>query len=188
MIFSKKVNCIVYGLLSLFFIVGIILIVRINIMYPNAIVVDNKETGFVEWLGCRIEAESVKVYSPQEYVDNFPKYAMHFEYMVNDRYDEAKEGVVVYTIKVTNTNNETIDFRPHMQAYACSEPSMWCNGLAPLTSDTTVLEAGQTKEYIVASSYQPSLVHSKYIDRMREEEFQLIFSNYPEKILLRFDK
>lgn len=186
MIFSKKINLYIYSFLAIFIIGCLIFIIRINLLYPNAKIVDNTETGYIMWRGCKIEADSVEVFSPEEFVENFPEYVYQFDYLLNNRHDNRLEGIAVFKIKITNETEKSVDFRVNGQAYACSTPSMWANGLAAL-SEEHIIEPNKTVEYVVGAAYQPTLVNKKYIERMKTSEFMLVFSNYPERLLLRFN-
>ena len=65
-------------------------------------------------------------------------------------------------------------------------PSAWHNGVPPL-SGKSKLAAGEESIVEVSSLYSPSLVNHLQIGNMESNEYHLVLSYYPEKIMLLFN-
>lgn len=183
MIFSKKVN-ITLGII----VVGIICICmasafELNRRFPNAKVVSNDETDSIIWKGCRVRAIEKQIYSVDEYNALYPDDESH-QYL-SER-DTSGMGIVLYRVEVMNENDYEVNFKLVFQAEAAAFPSAWYNGLSPL-SGGGVLEPGETQIMEATALYAPSLVHFTQLENMENNRFQLIFSFYPERVVLEFD-
>ena len=183
MIFSNKIaNYIHIGAILIVIIVCVFLAVDVNKRFPQAEIVSNRNNEeCVEWLGCSIKALEYGVYTIGEYKKAHPEdmnYAMA---------DESKEGtgVVWFRTEVTNKNDYEVKFSLTRQSVAAAFPSAWNNGVQPL-SGHGVLSPGETRVMEGIAYYGPTLYHFTEAEHFPDNEFQLIFSFYPERVILHF--
>lgn len=182
MIFSKKINRINTVIIIILCAVCLFMAVDVNTRFPNASVVTNDEDNAVVWRGFKIKALEKTVYTADEYLESYPDDMLHSHYVVQDTTDK---GVVVFRVEVENLNSYTADFYLSGNANAAAFPSAWFNGVMPVTG-TVTLEPGECEVVEAAADYAPSLVHFTEMETFMDNEFQLIFSYYPERIVLRF--
>lgn len=185
MIFSKKVNRILAVLAGVFFVTCACLIVRINILYPPAPVITNSKDNSVTWQGCEITALEKIIYTPKDFNSAYPE-VMYYRYLMEGDTEHTKSRIVVFRVRVKNVTDAARSFVLPSCAYAEAFPSAWANGIAPITKDFR-LEPGQEKEMEAAAYYGPSLVYPSHLQHMEDNQFQLVFSYYPDKVVLTFD-
>lgn len=183
MIFSKKVNMINTVITIVLCVICLFMAVDVNTRFPNATVVTNDGDNAIVWRGFKVKALEKTVYTAAEYLDNHPDDMFHSYYAGRDNTDK---GVVVYRIEVENLNNYTADFSISGNADAVAFPCAWSNGVMPVTG-TVTLNPGERKVVEGAADYAPTLVHFTETNTFKDNEFQLIFSYYPERIVLKFD-
>lgn len=182
MIFSKPVNRIL-GIITTFCIIVLLLMaVDINRRFPNAKEISNDDSDSVMWKGCRIRALKKEVCSLEEYMQIHPD-DEEYSFMAEDNMYGV--GIVTYYVEVINENDYTVRFRLDTAASAAAFPSGWHNGIGSKEGGVELLP-GEKKMMEATSLYAPSLVHFTELDTIEENEFQLIFSFYPERVVLKF--
>lgn len=183
MIFSNKVNRIVVLAVSVLLIVCSVQIYDVNRRFPNAKVISNDENNCIYLKGCQIKALDKTLYTVEEFLEAFPNDTF---YRHREGADNRGSGMVVYRVEVTNHNDRAVSFVFPIRAAAAAFPSTWSNGLIQLGDDTRI-EAGETKIMTAYAFYAPTLIHFTQRKKFADNEFQLIFTFYPERIVLRFD-
>lgn len=183
MIFSKKINRLVFIFLLLTLIVCGVRIYDVNSRFPNAREITNDEEDSIYWKGCKVHALDKTIYTVEEYNAAFPEDG---SYQYLNGKDNQGSGIVVYRVEVTNMNDRAVRFWLPVHAEAAAFPSTWHNGLSFMSDDIRI-DAGETKIMMANAYYAPSLVHFTQLENMEDNEFQLIFSFYPERVVLKFD-
>lgn len=184
MIFSKRVNIINTVITIMLCTVCLVMAVDVNTRFPNASVVTNDKDNAIIWRGFKVKALEKTVYTAEAYLETYPNDMFHGYYA--QRQDNTNRGVIVYRVEVENFNNYTAKFSLSGNADAAAFPSAWSNGVMPLSEDVT-LKPGERAVLEGAADYTPTLVHDSERDTFKDNEFQLIFSYYPERIVLKFD-
>ena len=185
MIFSKKVNIVNAIIVAIFLIVCGCMIIHINRIYGKADIVTNSEDNSVMWLGCKVTALNKKIYTVEDFLTAYPDNAM-YKYLLNGSYDTTNYRIVVFKVNVKNTTESTVGFSLSKQVVAEAFPSAWSNGAPPISGNGE-LAPGADSDFEVGALYSPSLVHATHLDAMESNQFELVFSYYPEKIVLKFD-
>ncbi len=182
MIFSNKVlNRVHLCLALLLIIVCAVLAFRVNRRFPAAKTVTNVSGDTVEWLGCQIRALDCQVYPMEEYRTAHPE---DMQYSMNTAVNPGS-GVVWFQVEVTNKNAYEVKFSLTRQAVAAAFPSAWNNGIPPLRGHG-ILKPGETRVMEGSAYYAPSLYHFTEAKDFPNNDFQLIFSFYPERVVLHF--
>lgn len=182
MIFSKSLNKVHLVLLICFIVIGTILIFDVNSRFTKAIIVTNDEENSIVWLGCKVKATEINIYTFDEYNLVYPDDP---SYIYAENYCSYGSGIVVYKTEVTNTTDTDVRFSPARFAVAAAFPSAWSNGVMPVNKHG-ILAPGETKVMEVSTVFTPSLIHASQIDNFRNNRFYLIFSSYPQQVMLEF--
>ncbi|MGN0327626.1 MAG: hypothetical protein ACI4D4_01465 [Lachnospira sp.] len=181
--FSKKMIITVCTVFSIFLIVCIIGIVRINIEYPNAKIESSSDS--IEYGGCTIKPISKQIYEPDEYNQSNPD-DFTYQYLSTSDKDISEYRIVQFTVSVTNHSDKSINLaRLIGAAEAYAKPSYWSNGAVPHFVHSTV-EAGSTEYIYYTSLYTPVLVREDRLKNMSNNKFSLVFSFYPIKYEIVF--
>lgn len=195
MIFSKKINIIVYSLVFIGAVVAAVMIYRINMIYPAADVVTNEENGYVEWYGCEIRALEYDVYSYDEFKEAYPDNKT-FSYIEEEgRYTQDyidSVGIVVMNVNVKNVTDSSVYFVLPQHAEVVTEPLVWFNGASPMSTDNpqesvAALAPGEDKDLVCLGFFADGLVYPTKLDKMKSYEYKLVFSFYPKRIELIFN-
>lgn len=186
MIFSKKVNIVHAVLALIFLVICTIGCIRINSEFPQVKEVSNKETGYIMFRNLEIRPVEMKLYTVQEFCDQFPN-VMEYNYLLAnpEHYDLDNTRIVYYKVSAANNTENDIRFTI-TYAVAASYPHCWDNGIPPFPGPVKV-KAGETTEFEGAALCTPLLAGYKDVSELKGEQFYLIFSGYPEKIMLTFD-
>lgn len=181
--FNRKVNIIVYSAFCIFVAVCVIGIININAKYPQA--TPKVEYGSLDYMGCTIEAMGKRIYKVQEFCDANPD-NLDFKYLLTSPRDISHHRVIEYTVNITNNNIFDINVYKMMLINAVAKPTYWYNG-GPIYSSTYTLKPNESCVVKMYALWAPVLVRDNKLDSVEDNEFSLVFANYPEKIELIFE-
>jgi len=184
-IFSKKINIVCIGFFMVFLIVCGIMIVQINLSYPEAGVILNDKGNIITWDGCETKAVSKTIYKPEDFMSAYPDFQF-YKYLLNGNRDNTYTRIVVLKVNITNTTDSAINISLTQKTVAEAFPSAWHNGVAPI-ADNKKLEPGENSDFEVAVLIVKSLVSVPHLKNIENDEFHLVLSYYPDKVYLRFD-
>lgn len=154
-------------------------------MYPPAHVITNSQNNSVMWLGCEITALERIIYTPKDFNSAYPE-VPYYRYLLEGNAENTDSRIVVFRVKVKNTTDAALQFVFPAYVYAEAFPSAWANGTAPITQQFHI-EPGEETQMEVAAYYGPTLVYRTHLKNMENNQFQLVFSYYPDKVVLTFD-
>ncbi len=188
MIFSKRINVIHFFLTVIFLAVCVTGIVNINSKYPDSKIVNNEKSGYIMYKYLELKPVEMKIYTPEAFVEAFPD-TFSFRHLVTDK--ESRENIENYRIiyyKISATNNTDNEIRFNMSAacVAVSFPRGWHNGIPPMAGPSSV-KPGETAIFQGAALCTPGLGGYKNFSEMENEKFCLLFLEYPERIIMKFE-
>lgn len=103
--------------------------------------------------------------------------------------DNGNNRYVVYSVKVKNIGNKTLQFQPiRMEAF--DSKTCWANGINPMDESKVSFTIMPGEEYTVM--LVGLIGHNWLSDEQRAQldakTFRLVMSYYPQNIVLRFDE
>ena len=169
----KHCKLIVLCISSIAIVICAVMIIRINVLYPNAEVISYTKDN--------------PVYTLDEFSEISSEYDRYLK-----RENKDKKRVVVFTLSVRNTTDDIISYSPSFVMVI--EELCASNGAFPIINNDNPSQQsinvlpGEERQLVLKSMLSTSMLKYENFDKIESSTMTLVYSFYPYRRKLVFDK
>lgn len=158
---------------------------RINSRFPNAPECYYTKEAPAMLDGIEVTPLEKNIYTVEEFAKIYPDSNKY-----SNLTEEIRNGyrLIVFDVRFRNTTQAALKFST-VSFIAESWPSAYSNGSSPVDGGKTrILEPGEAIVLsLVTNMNDIGLIKTKYLENPEESQFNLVYSYYPEKKILKFE-
>ena len=183
----KHCKLIVLCISSIAIVICAVMIIRINVLYPNAEVISYTKDNPVDINGLEVKPIDYSVYTLDEFSEISSEYDRYLE-----REDKDKKRVVVFALSVRNTTDDIISYSPSFVMVI--EELCASNGSFPIINNDNPSQQsinvlpGEERQLVLKSMLSTSMLKYENFDKIESSTMTLVYSFYPYRRKLVFDK
>lgn len=174
----KHCKLIVLCISSIAIVICAVMIIRINVLYPNAEVISYTKDNPVDINGLEVKPIDYSVYTLDEFSEISSEYDRYLK-----RENKDKKRVVVFTLSVRNTTDDIISYSPSFVMVI--EELCASNGAFPIINNDNPSQQsinvlpGEERQLVLKSMLSTSMLKYENFDKIESSTMTLVYSFYP---------